>query len=470
MVSIAGSTSAQNLSSAYFLDGYAQGHELNPAKEYDRKGYFGLPLSNLNLGLKGNLNLKDVLFKNPNGSGLVTYLHPDISSDEALSGFSDNNKLLMDMRLDILNVGFHAFKGYNTITLGLRANMGVNVPYEFFDLTKNLTNKDYNISNFGATAMAWAELGLGHSHQITDAWRFGAKAKILIGGGYAKLKMDNLDLNLEDPNQWTATANATVEGGVKGLDWGAPETKTYSSSYLAKHPGANPTYQQIDFDNIDVKNPGPNGAGLAFDLGVEWDMGKQDLVDGMKLSASVLDLGFIKWKDVAVAKNNGETFVFDGFDDIKVKGNGTKMEDQTDDLGDRLSDLYRLQDDGTTSKCTPLGATLNVALEYALPSYKHLKFGFLSTTRIQGKYSWNEERLAVTVSPAKMFEASVNAGMGTLGANVGWIINFHPRGFSLFLGSDHCVGKLSKQGIPLRSNYDFCMGINYPIGKSRITK
>ena len=464
MIFSAGNANAQNLSSAYFLDGFAQGHELNPAKEYDRKGYFGFPLSNVNAGVKGNLSIPDVLYKNPNGSGLVTYLHPSISTSEALSGFDKNNKILSDVRFDLINVGFHAWKGYNTINIGVRANVGANIPYELFDLTKNLTNKNYNISNFGATAMAWGEVGLGHSHQINKAWRLGGKFKFLVGGGYAKMKMDNLSLNLTNPDQWVAAANATVEAGVKGFTWGEMETKTYKNDPTKQ-------YQQIDFDNIDVKNPSINGFGAAFDLGVEWDLEKQFDVKGLKVSASVLDLGFIKWKNVSIAENNGEEFVFDGFNDIKVKGgNGNKMDDEKDKIQDRLSDMYRLQDGGKTSKATPLGATVNVAVEYALPTYRHLKFGLLSTTRIQGNYSWNEERLAVTVSPAKMFEVSANTGVGTLGANVGWIINFHPRGFNLFLGSDHCIGKLSKQGIPLRSNYDVCVGINYPIGKSRIPK
>lgn len=435
---------------------------MNPAKEYDRKGYFGFPLSNLNIGIKGNIGVKDVLYKNPNGSGLVTFLHPDISFDKAMSGFKNNNKMLSDMRIDVINVGFHAFKGYNTINVGVRSNFGLNAPYEIFELTKNLSNKDYDISDFGATAMAWGEIGLGHSHQINKAWRIGGKFKFLVGGAYAKLKMDNLSLNLQNPNQWTATANATVEAGVKGFTWGETETKLDNSGR---------PYERIDFDNMDVKNTGINGLGAAFDLGFEWDLEQQFNVKGLKVSASILDLGFIKWKDVAIARNNGDPFTFNGFNDVQIKdGSGTKIDDQIDDLGDDLEDLYRLQDDGMKSKSTPLGATLNVAVEYALPSYRHLKFGFLSTTRIQGVYSWNEERLSVTVSPAKMFEVSANAGVGTLGANVGWIINFHPRSFNLFFGSDHCIGKFSKQGVPLRSNYDFCMGLNYPIGKSRIKK
>ena len=46
---------AQNLNSAYFLDGYTYGHELNPAKDYDRNGYVSVPvLANLNLSQTGN--------------------------------------------------------------------------------------------------------------------------------------------------------------------------------------------------------------------------------------------------------------------------------------------------------------------------------------------------------------------------------------------------------------------------------
>ena len=197
--------------------------------------------------------------------------------------------------------------------------------------------------------------------------------------------------------------------------------------------------------------------------------GKAGTRGRLKLSASLLDLGFISWSDVAIAQNKGDAFVFNGFHNIQVSdGPGEPLDEQADDLGDRLSDLYSLQDGGSGSKTTGLGATLNLAAEYALPSYRHLKFGLLSTTRLQGVYSWNEERLAVTLSPAKMFEMSCNVGVGTLGANLGWVINFHPRSFSLFIGSDHCIGKFSKQMVPLRSNYDFCMGINIPFGKSRI--
>lgn len=464
-LAVSGNAIAQDLNSAYFLNGYANGHEINPAKDYDRNGYVGIPLlSNFSTALRGNIGVKDILYKNPNGKGLVSYLHPAISSKEAMDAFHNKNKLLLDMRLDIISFGFHAFNGYNTFTMSARSNAGINVPYELFDLTKNLANKDYDISEFGATAKAWTELAFGHSHQINDAWRIGAKAKILLGVAYMNMKMDNLSLDLSNDNQWTATANATIEAGVKGFKWGdGTETKEYKNQY----PG-HMTYQQLDMDP-DVDGAGVNGFGLGFDLGVEWDMEKQDLVDGLKLSASLLDLGFINWSDVAIAQNKGDAFVFNGFHNIQVdNGPGEPLDDQADDLGDRLSDLYSMQDGGTTSKSNALGTTLNIGAEYTLPAYKKLKFGLLSTTRIQGKYSWNEERVSATLSPWKMFELSTSAAVGTFGGNIGWVINFHPQGFNLFIGADHCLGKFTKQGVPLRSNYDFSMGIAIPFGKSKV--
>ena len=451
---------AQNLNSAYFLDGYAYGHEMNPATDYDRKGYFSFPglLGNLNVGVKGNLAMKDILYKNPNGNGLVTYLHPDISSKEAMSGFSRSNKLLTDLRFDIFSVGFHTKRAFHTVTLGVRANAGVNIPYELFDITKNLSNKDYDLGALGATATAWVEAGYGYSRKVNDQFRVGGKFKILIGAGNVRAKADNLRLELSSENEWVATANASVDASVKGLTWGEPKIETNN---------AGETYESVDFDNIDLKSPGVGGAGVALDLGAEWKM--NDILPGMKVSAALLDFGFIRWKHNISAANTGRPFVFRGFHNVQVvDGPGVPLEDQYDNLVDDLEDLYRLEaQDGNTTRVQMLGATLNLSAEYALPMYKKLKFGFLSTTRIQGQYSWNEERLGFALSPCKAFELAANFGVGTLGASWGWVMNIHPRGFNFFLGMDQVVGKLSKQGIPLKSNANVCLGINFPIGKNR---
>lgn len=446
---------AQNLYSAYYMDGYAYGHQMNPAKDYDRDSYFSLPFlpSNMNINMMGNTGLKSFLKPLPGGK-LGTIMHPDISYNDAMSGLKNDNKIMESFHYDLLSVGFHAFKGFNTITIGLRQDLGFSVPKSMFSILKNLENKDYNISGLGARANAYAEIALGHSRNINEAWRVGAKAKILLGLAYADVKLNNVNLDLAGDNVWTATADARAEVGVTGFTWGQPNEDG-----------------NIDFDNIDFDTPGLGGAGFAVDLGAEWDLGKQGWVDGLTVNAALLDLGFIKWKNVSVAKTVGTPFEFDGFHDIKIDdGPGVEFEDQTDDYGDRIEELYNMRSEGQTSKARSIGATFNVGANYVLPCWKKVDFGFLSTTHIQGKYTWNDERFSVNLHPAKMFEMGVNLGVGTMGTSFGWILNFHPRGFNLFLASDRLCMKFAKQMIPLKTQANFAMGINFPLGKSHAAR
>lgn len=466
MLVISSISSAQDLRSAYFLDGYAQGHEMNPAKDYDRNGYVSIPiLGNLNTGITGNLGLSSLLY--PLGNGRMgTFLHPSIPVDEAMSKFKSSNSMNMDMRIEILGFGFHKWGGYNTFNVSMRSTTSMTAPYEFFDVLKNLQNQDYNIGEVSMHNMDWAEVGLGHSRQVTEAWRVGGKLKVLLGGVNAKFRMKNMQLSLADANQWILRGNAEAEASVKGFTWGEMTQKEYKHKY----PG-HETFEQIDFDNIDVKKPGINGWGLAFDLGAEWDLGKQGLVKGLTISAAILDLGFIKWNETHLAENRGDEVIFNGFNNMSIKdGPGVPVKDQANDLADAISDLVALQDKGKISSTSALAATLNIGAEYRLPMYDKLKFGFLSTTRIHGMHSWNDNRFSATISPLKWLEGSINLGCGTLGTSFGWVLNIHPKGFNLFVGMDQLLGKMSKQYIPVHSNSSVTIGLNIPFGKVRDTK
>lgn len=459
------SASAQQLQSAYFLDGYVYGHEMNPAKDYDRGGYVALPvISGFQASMLGSLNTTDVLRKLPDGT-VTTYLNPNITVKDALDRFNKNNKFVQDLNLNLLSFGFHAWGGYNTFGLKLRERMGVNVPYEFFELTKNLQNKNYNVSSFGATAQAFAEIALGHSREVYDGVRAGAKVKVLVGAARFDAHMDNLSLNLSGTDKWTATADATIDANVNGLEWGH-KVREYSDGTTAK---------VIDFDDTDFNVSGPAGMGFAVDLGAEVEVGKfYEPLEGLKASVAVTDLGMINWNKGLRAKTSGNKFEFDGFNDIKIgDGDGVEFDDQTDDLSDRLEKLYDLKDagDAKTGSCG-LGTTYNIGLEYQMPFYKKLTVGFLHTQRLQAQYGWNEERLALTVKPISFFEASANVAAGTFGTTWGWIINLHPKGFNLFLAMDHApLGKcLTSDFIPLKSQADFTFGIAFPFGKLQSKK
>ena len=96
-----------------------------------------------------------------------------------------------------------------------------------------------------------------------------------------------------------------------------------------------------------------------------------------------------------------------------------------------------------------------------MPFYNKLSAGFLSTTKINGPYSWSEGRFAANISPLSWFEAGINYGISSYGSTMGWIVNFHPKVLSLFVGMDYIVSKVGKQYIPLNNmNMNLSMGLS----------
>ena len=59
-----------------------------------------------------------------------------------------------------------------------------------------------------------------------------------------------------------------------------------------------------------------------MDLGAEYDF--KDLVDGLKVSAALMDLGFIGWAEMnTFATNNNEYVKFEGFNNYDVNGDNS---------------------------------------------------------------------------------------------------------------------------------------------------
>lgn len=430
---------AQNLATGYFDANYAYRFQLNPAfGGTQTHGFVSMPgLGNLNVGTNGNTGINHFLY-NIDGK-TTTFLNPSVSAAEFMDGLKNHNRIGVDLRETILAGGFKAWGGYNTISLSARANVGVYLPKDLLRLAKEgATNSYYNIGDMGAQATAWAEIALGHSRDINSQWRVGGTFKLLIGGGNINAKFRQADLTLAD-NTWTATVDAELYNSVKNLNYKMGHNEHTGRDYV----------NGFDYDNFGI-----NGCGVAFDLGAVFTLNRD-----WQFSASLLDLGAIVWDNNNLATTNGvQTVVTD-----KYAFDVTDMDATFDKLRDDVSLLYQLSDAGNQgTRSTMLGATLNLGAQYTLPVYRKLTFGLLNTTRIQGAYSWTDFRLSANVAPVKCFSAAINLGVGTFGTSFGWMVNFSTTGFNLFLASDVTPGKLAKQGVPLNSNANLSLGINFP--------
>lgn len=444
---------AQTMNSAYFTGDYKYRHDLNPAYG-NEQNYISWPaLGNLNVSTHGNFGYGDVVMNNPMfGKGsdkkMTTFLNPYISSSDALSGFSKgNNRISGNVDITILSAGFKAFGGYNTIELGARTSFGMSLPYELFEFAKNTGNKSYDIGDVTANATAFAQLAFGHSHQIGDKLRIGAKVKFLFGGARADLKMENLKADLTADDKWTVTGKATANVSMKGF--------TYLESEEEYNDPQRGTYRKVD--DIDIDGAGLGGFGMAFDLGGIYKINRDWTV-----SAAVVDLGFINWSNNMQATNRSQSFIFNGFHDTAVKSDHTNsLDNQADKYGDQIADFANLSDEGDQgSRSTGFGATVNVGCEYTLPVYRKLTFGLLSSTRINGDHTWTEGRLSANVAPLKWLDGGINVAVNSYTASMGWVLNIHPKGQNFFIGMDHLLGKTSKEFIPLSSNASVCVGFN----------
>jgi len=433
---------AQYTNSGYFTEGYTYRHQLNPAFG-NEKNYISIPaIGNMNMGIVGNMNLQDFIY-NIDGK-TTTFLHPDVSASEFMGNIEDENELNFDTRIQILSVGFKGFGGYNTIGVSMRGSLYGMMPKALFQFAKEgITNKTYDISDFGLHTNAYAELALGHSRQINDKLRVGANLKFLFGLANIDAEFNKANLRLGE-DHWDATVNAEIQASVKGLEY---ETET--SDFSGK-PYVN---------GMDVDGFGLNGFGMAVDLGAEYKLN-----DTWRFSAALLDFGFISWSNNMVATTNGDKNVTTDKYKFDFDENADPdFEDQIDNLGDELMSLYELDNEGDKGGRTKmLGATINLGAEYTLPAYNKLKFGLMNTTRFQGTNTWTEFRLSANVAPVKIFSAGANIAAGTYGMGFGWILSFHPKGFNLFAAMDHTLGKVSKEFVPLTSKGTFNLGVNIP--------
>ena len=458
-LALAGPAMAQALSSAFYTDGFVMRHSLNPALGNDSITYISIPVvGGLNVRTQGSLAVKNVIFDNPRyGQGSndkkTTFLNPAISAEEALKGLkSGDNKILGEVFVPIISIGFPGWGGYNTLEINSRSNFGVSLPYSFFEFAKNTGNKRYEIGKIVADAQEYAELALGHSHKFVDnKLTVGAKVKFLFGIANAHGEINNLVANLQG-DVWTLMGDAALD-----ISAGDTKFKSEQKEYKRQSLG-HTTYNQVN--DIEFK-AGMSGFGLGFDIGAEYKV-----MEDLKVNFALLDIGFISWSKNIRAENTTKTFTFSGFKDVKVGDNvddddPKKFSNMSDSYADQLADFAHLEDVGEGKKrTTGLGTTMNFGAEYRLPMYHPLSFGLLSTTRFNGNFSWNEERISANWAPLKWLSGGMSFGLGTYGASTGWIVNIHPKGFNFFVGADHILGKMAKQGVPLSSKASVSLGMN----------
>lgn len=440
---LAGTSSAQSLSSAYFLSGSYTRQDLNPAFSPER-AYFSLPvIGGTGMSVSSNVGASAFIYNSTSYPGkLTTFMSGDVSKATFLNALPDVSKLRSSVAIDVASAGFRAFGGYGNVGLSLKSYEDVSVPKSLFAMMKSgLSDGHYMAGNARVKSLAYADLGLGYSRNVLDNLKLGAKVHFLLGMAGGDVSINRIDANINS-SEWRLMMDAKAHIGMSGLEIAGNDDGT------------------ANLDSISYRYKGLSGFGLALDFGAVYDL--SDVVEGLSVSAAITDLGYLNWnKGVTLANDGKNEVVFKGFHDVS---GDEDLDKQADQLGEDVKSMINLTEKNFESYNGGPSATFRLGVQYRLPWVDWISAGELLTFRT-GLLSCLESRTSVNIAPARWFDASLNVAFSTFGTDLGWVLDFHPKAVSLFIGSDGVRARLSKDGIPVSaSSASVMFGLKFALG------
>ena len=153
---------AQYLRTSYFMEGVSSRLQLNPALQ-PTNGYINIPvLGSFNIGASSNvLGTSDIIDILDSGEDLF-------SNDALYNRLKTDNRLNVNLNTELLSFGWHRGKGFWSVNVGLRADVGASIPKSMFEYMRDangfsLTDglQSYKIGNERFDLNAYAEVGVG---------------------------------------------------------------------------------------------------------------------------------------------------------------------------------------------------------------------------------------------------------------------------------------------------------------------
>ena len=438
------SASAQ-LRSSYFMNGSTQRYEMNAALSPER-GYLALPVVGaLQTSLETNyLSAENFFFPNGNGNGVVTYMHKSVSAEQFLEKLPDVNSMSLGLNTQILGMGNYFKGGFWSVGLRLRSETNIDIPKDYFVLTKSLSRGTYDISGMGIESNNFLEAALGYTFPVQDAFTLGFRAKVLLGLASVSAKINTLNVEIGDES-YRAEMAGDFHASVTGYDLNAIEGQTTLTSF---------TNYLTDFNNFDLSHI--KSLGMAIDAGIEWTFKDEQI----RFSAAVNDLGFNAWNsnNTFCATIDNVAFAFEGYD---FENNKVKFESPEN---------IELQTTLATAKDRiSLHTSFVVGCEYNFAN-DLISVGVLWNKKLYENRKWNSLGCALTLRPTRWLTASANYSVVNSLGVLGGAINIHTSKLNIFVGTDYVATKFGTANggetpIPLNQNStSVSFGVSIPLG------
>jgi len=418
---------AQALKGSYFLDNSLQRHRLNPAFA-PRANYFSVPvISNVGLGVYGNVGPADFLY--PKNGELYTFLNQNVTMEEFSKNLPARPVVDLDVDTDIFNFGFSALGGFWTVDAGIRVDGQIGLPRDFLIFAKQgmaASEQRYSLKGFDMYQTSSIYAAIGHSRDLSflvDGLRVGGKLRFFLPVEHIGLTMGDSYLSMSQ-DKWTVNSSAS---GV------------IAASFLEVNPEALNGDSEQEFLNVNTSSIGPAGFGFSVDLGAEYKLNVGSIVDGLTFSLSALDLGgYFFGKNKVQGLESKGTAVYEGIKDIEMGSEGVNMEESLDALKDEFLALAILQESADPMySSVGTGAKIYAGVEYPF-LHDMMSVGLLYSGKFGYSKMINDLTVSYNLNPCKWFNFGLNWSFLNSYKTMGWIIEFTPKkGVDFFIGSDY---------------------------------
>lgn len=404
-----------------------------------------MPMGNVNIGLPlisslyfnmGNNGFrgKDILKTESNDSLYIT-------PGNMLSKLKKHNYLSFSAHIDLLHIGFKVKKkSYISLTAIEKVDFRLRYPKDFFMFlwegngSEGVIGKEL-LFDFGIDLTHYREYGLAFAHQLNDRLSFGLRFKYLYG--MENLRTEKTDITFyTDPDNFALTASSDIKINSSGLD-SSMETK---------------------FDDIPAYMFQGKNTGFGGDLGLSYSPLKK-----LTLSVSLVDFGFIKWKqniNNTVSSNPGSSFTFRGIGMKEYFRDSASLEDAFNQTLDTLGDVFMIEEEHS-SYTTRLSTQIYAGMLYNFT--KKTSFGAMYHSQFfDGRYhpgfsmslnSMLRNWLSGSISYSAYNRSFLNIGAG-FSAKLG------PT--QIYVVSDNIMGAFYPMST---KNANIRLGLNITVGK-----
>jgi outer membrane protein OmpA-like peptidoglycan-associated protein len=416
----------------YSMNETSQALNVNPGFKQKNRFYLSLPLGMQSFSVTNSgFTLNDFIEKHSNDDSLT------INPAQGVAKMAKLNRLNLEVSNELFAIGFKV-KKKNYVSFGITNRLQTRFSYakDLFNLVvdgngNQLLGQRAALDGLGVDLMSYMEYAVGYNRNINDKLTVGGRLKFISGVANLQTKKSQLGITTD-----ATTFDITLDGSM-----------AVNSSNLSQF--ADTSYNPSSFASsaYDFKN-----FGLALDLG-----GSYQLTEKIQLNASLLDVGFIKWKtNISNYVSSDVNYTFKGVD---LNALLLDSVDVAKVLSDTLSDIFNATEN-TDGYSTALRTKFYAGGRYDFNKYIGVN-ALLYNEIVAKKYSAGLS-LAVTAKLRNWLSATVNySAYGRSYNNIGFGLNLKGGPIQFYVMTDNLMVLANYQKA---KHAHICFGMNVVIG------